>query len=291
MKSRWMLLLGCALVVACQKPQSQARIPAASGGDQPAVTKDSQPAAPAASGGEVAVAEPAKETAEPAVPAVPAVDPKVRIPEIVNAYRTQLEAFNKKMQEASPADRRALAAERPNVAETVGQVKELLEATTDPATRSTGLLFLAQYTMRQPGHAEVVTELVEKHSDSAELAPLVMNLGRMLPNGKEVLEKLVAGNGHSDVKAVATFALANMIVEEDSAKAEEMLTKVLADHGSVMVGGRSLSEIGGPVLFEMQNLAIGKTVPDIEGTDFENVAFKLSDYRGKVVVLDFWGDW
>ena len=34
-----------------------------------------------------------------------------------------------------------------------------------------------------------------------------------------------------------------------------------------------------------------KTAPEIEGEDIEGVAFKLSDYRGKVVMLDFWGDW
>ena len=44
-------------------------------------------------------------------------------------------------------------------------------------------------------------------------------------------------------------------------------------------------------LFEIQNLAIGKTAPDIEGEDIDGVKFKLSDYRGKVVLLDFWGDW
>ena len=33
------------------------------------------------------------------------------------------------------------------------------------------------------------------------------------------------------------------------------------------------------------------SAPEIEGNDLDGVAFKLSDYRGKVVVLDFWGDW
>ncbi|MBL8852351.1 MAG: redoxin domain-containing protein [Planctomycetaceae bacterium] len=45
-----------------------------------------------------------------------------------------------------------------------------------------------------------------------------------------------------------------------------------------------------PVIDEA-NLEIGKVAPEIIGSDFDGVEFKLSDYRGKVVVLDFWGDW
>ena len=41
----------------------------------------------------------------------------------------------------------------------------------------------------------------------------------------------------------------------------------------------------------MRNLVIGKEVPDIEGEDIDGKKFKLSEYRGKVVVLDFWGNW
>lgn len=35
----------------------------------------------------------------------------------------------------------------------------------------------------------------------------------------------------------------------------------------------------------------GDLIPEIEGKDFEGVKFKLSDYKGKVIMLDFWGDW
>ena len=38
-------------------------------------------------------------------------------------------------------------------------------------------------------------------------------------------------------------------------------------------------------------LAIGKQAPDFDAKDGDGVAFRLSDYRGKVVVLDFWGYW
>ena len=36
---------------------------------------------------------------------------------------------------------------------------------------------------------------------------------------------------------------------------------------------------------------VGQLAPEIEGADVDGRTFKLSDYRGKVVVLDFWGDW
>ena len=44
-------------------------------------------------------------------------------------------------------------------------------------------------------------------------------------------------------------------------------------------------------LFEMHNLQIGDLAPDIEGIDAEGVSFRLSDYKGQVVVIDFWGFW
>lgn len=36
---------------------------------------------------------------------------------------------------------------------------------------------------------------------------------------------------------------------------------------------------------------IGQPAPEISGVDLDGVPFRLSDYRGKVVVLDFWGHW
>ncbi len=44
---------------------------------------------------------------------------------------------------------------------------------------------------------------------------------------------------------------------------------------------REFEDLRGP-------LAIGKTAPDIEGQDLDGIEFKLSDYRGKIVVLVFW---
>ena len=36
---------------------------------------------------------------------------------------------------------------------------------------------------------------------------------------------------------------------------------------------------------------VGQLAPEIAGEDLDGVPFRLSDYRGKVVLLDFWGHW
>src|SRR5262245_35511516 len=38
-------------------------------------------------------------------------------------------------------------------------------------------------------------------------------------------------------------------------------------------------------------IEVGQIAQDISAEDIDGVPFKLSDYRGKVVVLDFWGHW
>jgi hypothetical protein len=55
---------------------------------------------------------------------------------------------------------------------------------------------------------------------------------------------------------------------------------------------------GGGYLFWMWNKTsgprgfdVGQVAPEIVGTDIDGAKFQLSDYRGKVVVLDFWGHW
>ncbi len=44
-------------------------------------------------------------------------------------------------------------------------------------------------------------------------------------------------------------------------------------------------------LAQRRDLAVGKPAPEIEGKGLDGKTFKLSDYQGKVVVVDFWGSW
>jgi hypothetical protein len=52
--------------------------------------------------------------------------------------------------------------------------------------------------------------------------------------------------------------------------------------------GGTVGEKAKAELFQIRHLSVGKVAPDIEGEDQDGKRFKLSDYRGKVVLLDFW---
>jgi hypothetical protein len=72
-------------------------------------------------------------------------------------------------------------------------------------------------------------------------------------------------------------------------EAEDLFEQAVEKYGDVKVPeGGAVGEKAKAELFEMRHLCVGKEAPDIEGEDQDGKPFKLSDYRGKVVLLDFW---
>ncbi len=59
----------------------------------------------------------------------------------------------------------------------------------------------------------------------------------------------------------------------------------------VSVDDSTMGEIAERQLYAIRKLSVGRTAPEITGQDVDGKTFKLSDYRGKVVLLDFWGHW
>ena len=73
--------------------------------------------------------------------------------------------------------------------------------------------------------------------------------------------------------------------------AEKLLQRVLTEFADVKGYDETLGKQAENTLFELHNLAVGMVAPEIEGEDLAGTTFKLSDYRGKVVMLDYWGNW
>jgi len=83
------------------------------------------------------------------------------------------------------------------------------------------------------------------------------------------------------------------LLGQDRAKAtgvaEAVFRQAAEQYGQVeLPGGKTVAEQADAELFAIRHLSVGHQAPDIEGEDQDGRRFKLSDYRGKVVMLDFW---
>jgi peroxiredoxin len=75
------------------------------------------------------------------------------------------------------------------------------------------------------------------------------------------------------------------------AEAAKFFERTIAEYGTVNHDQRTLGEIAEGRLSELRSLKIGQIAPEIDGKDVDGKRFKLSDYRSKVVVLTFSGNW
>src|SRR5262249_39544298 len=69
-------------------------------------------------------------------------------------------------------------------------------------------------------------------------------------------------------------------------EAEPLLEKIMQDkeQDKLKKGAEAL-------LYEIRHLSVGKVVPEVEGWDREDQPMKLSEYRGKAVMLVVWATW
>jgi thiol-disulfide isomerase/thioredoxin len=119
-----------------------------------------------------------------------------------------------------------------------------------------------------------------------------------LPGIDKFLQAVAAKNPEPAAKGLASLALAGQALakagELEGAEAtklekdaEKQLKEVVAKYGDVQIEGGT---VGGKANAWL-GLIVGNVAPDITGEDVESKKFKLSDYRGKVVMIDFWAGW
>ena len=113
-----------------------------------------------------------------------------------------------------------------------------------------------------------------------------------VPMSYSYLRRVARQSALPGVRALALFTLASSIVDDPHAwyaereEARKLLATLKQDYAAT-----SYARQADGFLFQLDNLQIGMTAPEIEAVDAQGVAVKLSDYRGKVVVVDFWGFW
>jgi hypothetical protein len=76
------------------------------------------------------------------------------------------------------------------------------------------------------------------------------------------------------------------------AEAEKLFERAADKYANVKQGfGGTVGAKAKSELFDLRFLSVGKAAPAVEGQDQDGKKFKLSDYKGKVVFLDFWSQY
>ena len=165
---------------------------------------------------------------------------------------------------------------------------------------------------------------------SDKIFPLCAVLARGYDkDSQDTLHAILDKNPHANVKAAACMALGTILqrrasfakqakVQPDFAK---QLEAILGKDGAAEIAKKgeeglnkeavkyyervvkdfpdAKDEKGKPLAKDLKiridsilhPIVVGKAAPEIAGEDTDGKAFKLSDYKGKVVLLDFWGNW
>jgi hypothetical protein len=246
----------------------------------------------------------AKDAAKPETkPATPAEQFRA----LAQEYDKAIQGFFKEYQKAkTQAERNKLVQEKyPQPQKYAGKMMDLAEKNPKDPAAVDALVWVVTRVGFGPEANKAIDRLVKDHIDSPKLGAVAASLVYSgSPNAEKLLRTILEKNTHKDVQALACLSLGQMLKrqaerqgaskanrEKHEKEAEQLFDRVIKDFADVKYGRGSLADTAKGELFEMRNLGIGKKAPEISGEDTEGKPFKLSDYQGKVVVLDFWGHW
>lgn len=240
-------------------------------------------------------------------------------------FRAAMVEFSKKVTAIKDKQEqlRLIAAENP-APKFAQKFMELAEAYPDTKTAVHSLLFA----VGQTGGAqknEAMTHLIKNYGDKVRLDKMAESLKAEVPSPDiENWYLLMCENASGDstrasvmldyAKYVSQIPVFRSTLKANPAVAERLsqsqleyinaertaaqtdqvanaLKTIMNELPDVKKGRSTYAALAKRELFDLTRLQVGKEAPDIIGNDLDGIEFQLSHYRGKVVLLDFWGHW
>jgi thiol-disulfide isomerase/thioredoxin len=146
----------------------------------------------------------------------------------------------------------------------------------------------------------------EHHLNNPKVKDLLPKMTLAGPGGQKFLQTASEKASDKEVKGLALFFLGKAASEqleneEDDKKIDELISraaenfqKAAKEAPDTKVGTTTIgkeAELQLESLKAFKSLAVGKPLPDIEGTDLGGKKVKLASYKGKVVLVDIWATW
>lgn len=152
---------------------------------------------------------------------------------------------------------------------------------------------------------KAVTFLLENHVNSPKIASALAQMSDAGAAGQHFLKTVAEKSTSKEVQGLALFygalgvdAQANAAEANGNdegaqrlrAEAIDMMEKAVKLAPDAKVGSDTLTKAVANEMIAMK-LGVGNPIPDVEGIDLDGKKIKMSSFRGKVVLLDFWATW
>jgi len=163
------------------------------------------------------------------------------------------------------------------------------------------LAWVATSASFMPVGRQAAKKLIDKNPDHPAVARVLASLAGGRGDSSETIKLVLEKSKNPTVKTAAAMAMGQSLArridaladkpeEADklAAEAEKYFTMVIDELAKDAPAAKKAAE---QELKSLRTLRVGKEAPEIAGGDLDGKEFKLSDYRGKVILLDFWGQW
>ena len=217
------------------------------------------------------------------------------ISKIIKTHEDAVEVLYEKMRGKSREEQQKLyQAEYPKPDQAIESITALVLANPGGSASLDGIDWLLRYSGQKGIDPALYNVLETHHLHSEKLQAIVLKMARSrTPETQTFLTTVSEKSKIKDARGAAILSLMKRI-ERDKENEEEhtaLSKKLFAEHADLIINGRNVTKSIKAKREAEEKLAIGKVAPEIIGKDVDGKEMKLSDYRGKIVVLDFWGDW
>ncbi|HVS35703.1 MAG TPA: TlpA disulfide reductase family protein, partial [Gemmataceae bacterium] len=239
-----------------------------------------------------------------------------QVQDVENDYQKASAAYRARLKNAwTVAEKKRARAAKPKLEDFAGRLIDLADKHPDSPAALTALTWVLETVSNADDESDAglddlryrtVALLERDHFARKEMAGICRTLAETpTPAGDRLLQAMGEKHTDRDVRGLAIYALALSLVNQaDLAEAktpgagqsfidqaQKKLDKLTDAYSDVTLGRTTLGEAAKAKLREIRFLRVDCMAQDIDGEDLKGQKMKLSDFRGKVVVLDFWANW
>ena len=166
----------------------------------------------------------------------------------------------------------------------------------------------ARYKLR----TEIGNRIMAQFVESPEIEICLANLVYSQSNPMAAAQRILESNPAKSIQGNALLLIGQQLLDEIGipvtersrqwrndrtdeqleAEAHKVFTRIKQSYSDVPYWRhKNLGTIAEMQLFELDHLGVGDLAEDIQGVSLDGLPMSLSSFRGKLVVLEFWGSW